>query len=150
MMLKPHSLGALLVTLLALPALPSVPAHAAPAAHVAPVAPVAIAEGHTADQISRFLATFYGQHGPSPHDREYNVSQVLKDRQELSKDSDVLLCSQNAPLGIGIGPVTVAQAAGVGWATVTTQWAEGVTDTFTAYVRLDSKPIRLDDVICAG
>ncbi|MFD4866548.1 hypothetical protein [Streptomyces sp. NPDC058412] len=147
MMLKPHSLGALLVTLLALPALPSVPAHAAPAAHVAPVA---IAEGHTADQISRFLATFYGQHGPSPHDREAGVSQTLKDRQQVSTDSDVLLCSQNAPQNIGIGPVTVAQAAGVGWATVTTQWAGGVTDTFTAYVRLDSKPIRLDDVICAG
>ncbi|MFB7176489.1 hypothetical protein ACFCYI_02115 [Streptomyces sp. NPDC056257] len=151
MMLKPHSLGALLLTLLALPALSSVPAaHAAPAAHVAAGAPVASAEGHTADQISRFLATFYGDHGPSPQDREQHVSQVLKDRQEVSRDSDVLLCSQNQPQKIGIGPVTVAQAAGVGWATVTTHWAGGVTDTFTAYVRLDSKPIRLDDVICAG
>ncbi|MEU7725772.1 hypothetical protein AB0B78_11080 [Streptomyces sp. NPDC040724] len=147
MMLKPYSLGALLLTLLALPALSSVPAHAAPAPAVAPVP---IAEGHTADQISRFLATFYGAHGPSPDDREQHVSQVLKDRQKVNTDSDVLLCSQNAPQNIGIGPVTVAQAAGVGWATVTTHWAGGVTDTFTAYVRLDSKPIRLDDVICAG
>ncbi|MEU7599645.1 hypothetical protein [Streptomyces sp. NPDC041003] len=149
MMLKPYSLGALLLTLLALPALSSVPAHAAPAPTPA-VAPVPIAEGHTADQISRFLATFYGAHGPSPDDREQHVSQVLKDRQKVNTDSDVLLCSQNAPQNIGIGPVTVAQAAGVGWATVTTHWAGGVTDTFTAYVRLDSKPIRLDDVICAG
>ncbi|WP_405828310.1 hypothetical protein [Streptomyces sp. NBC_00105] len=147
MMLKPHSLGALLLTLLALPALSSVPALAAPAPSVAPVA---IAEGHTADQISRFLATFYGAHGPSPHDREQHVSQILKDRQQVNADSDVLLCSQNEPQSIGIGPVTVAQSAGVGWATVTTHWAGGVTDTFTAYVRLDSKPIRLDDVICAG
>ncbi|MEJ8645805.1 hypothetical protein WKI68_40510 [Streptomyces sp. MS1.HAVA.3] len=106
--------------------------------------------GHTADQIGRFLAGFYGDHGPSAHDREHRVSQVLKDRQQENADADVLLCAQNKPHAIGIGPVTVAQSAAVGWATVTTHWAAGDTDTFTAYVRLDSRPIRVDDVICAG
>ncbi|MGW7438657.1 hypothetical protein [Streptomyces sp. NPDC054849] len=141
MMLKPYRLGAVLLALLAPPVIAPVPALAVPAATPG---------GHTADQIGRFLAGFYRHHGPSAHDREHRVSQVLKDRQQENAGVDVLLCAQNAPLDIGIGPVTVAQAAAVGWATVTTHWAGGDTDTFTAYVRLDSRPIRLDDVICAG
>ncbi|MFB7807252.1 hypothetical protein [Streptomyces virginiae] len=150
MMLKPYSLGALLLTLSALPVTAPAPAVAAPAAAVpAAVVPAATPEGHTADQIGRFLARFYGKHGPSEHDRRHHVSQVLVERQ-TNTQSDVLLCTQNEPQDIGIGPVTVAQAAGVGWATVTTHWGADKTDTFTAYVRLDSKPIRIDDVICAG
>ncbi|MFD6225582.1 hypothetical protein ACFWFZ_01655 [Streptomyces sp. NPDC060232] len=152
MMLKPHSLGALLLTLSALPVMAPAPAVAfadpGPAA-AAPVAPAAAPGGHTADQIGRFLARFYRTHGPSAHDRRHHVSQVLLERQATTQ-SDVLLCAQNEPRDIGIGPVTVAQAAGVGWATVTTHWDADRTDTFTAYVRLDSKPIRIDDVICAG
>ncbi|MFE6906366.1 hypothetical protein [Streptomyces erythrochromogenes] len=147
MILKPYRLGALLLALSALPALPSAPAVAAPAAAAVPAA---APEGHTADQIGRFLARFYGEHGPSAHDRRHHVSQVLQERQQTHTESDVLLCAQNAPHDIGIGPVTVAQAAGVGWATVTTHWGTDKTDTFTAYVRLDSRPIRVDDVICAG
>ncbi|MGW6978923.1 hypothetical protein ACWGE1_05660 [Streptomyces sp. NPDC054932] len=141
MMLKPHRLAALLPALLALPVMPCVPAVAAPAAAV---------RGHTAAQISDFLTGFYGDHGPSTYNRENRVSPVLKERQQENEEVDVLLCAQNEPQDISIGPVTVAQAAAVGWATVTTHWASGTTDTFTAYVRLDSKPIRLDDVICAG
>ncbi|MGW7330168.1 hypothetical protein ACWGIU_16535 [Streptomyces sp. NPDC054840] len=142
MMLKPYRLGALLLTVIALPVMPSVPAFAAPAA--------VAAKGHTAAQISDFLSGFYGDHGPSAQDRENRVSQILKERQEADGEVDVLLCSPEEPQDISIGPVTVAKTASVGWATVTTHWASGDTDTFTAYVRLDSSPIRLDDVICAG
>ncbi|MER7732890.1 hypothetical protein ABTX80_18590 [Streptomyces erythrochromogenes] len=149
MILKPYRLGALLLALSALPALPSAPAVAAPAPAAAAVS-AAAPQGHTADQIGRFLARFYGEHGPSAHDRRHHVSQVLQERQQTHTESDVLLCAQNAPHDIGIGPVTVAEAAGVGWATVTTHWGTDKTDTFTAYVRLDSRPIRVDDVICAG
>ncbi|MEU4353839.1 hypothetical protein [Streptomyces virginiae] len=147
MMLKPYSLGALL--LLTLSALPVMAPSAVAVPAAAAVAPAASPEGHTADQIGRFLARFYGKHGPSAHDRRHHVSQVLLERQTTTQ-SDVLLCAQNEPQDIGIGPVTVAQAAGIGWATVTTHWAADETDTFTVYVRLDSKPIRVDDVICAG
>ncbi|MFC9582274.1 hypothetical protein ACFVJ8_05430 [Streptomyces yangpuensis] len=146
MMLKSYGLGALL---LALPTLPVLPPASTPAPAVA-VPAAAAPEGHTADQIGRFLVRFYGKHGPSDHDRRHHISQVLQDRQLTNTESDVLLCAQNEPLDIGVGPVTVAQAAGVGWATVTTHWGADRTDTFTAYVRLDSKPIRVDDVICAG
>lgn len=136
--------SALLLVLLALPAaLACGPALAAPPDRGA-------ARHHTATQISRFLGSFYGDHGPTAYDREYRVSQVLKDKQAATPDADVLLCSQNRPLDVAVGPVTVAQSAGVGWATVTTHWSADATDTFTAYVRLDSLPIRLDDVICAG
>lgn len=138
----PYSLGVLPLTLLAL--LAPAPAHARPAL------PEASPGGHTATEIGRFLTDFYGDHGPSAEERKEQVSQLLKDKQEVAKEADVLLCAQNEPLDIGIGAVTVAQSAGVGWATVTTEWGGGTTDTFTAYVRLDSHPIRLDDVICAG
>ncbi|WP_405532725.1 hypothetical protein OG592_35600 [Streptomyces avidinii] len=147
MMLKPYRLGALLLTLLALPVMPSVPAFALAAS----AAPAAVAgKGHTAAQIGDFLIGFYGEHGPSAQDRETRVSQILKERQLLNEEVDVLLCAHDEPRDISIGPVTVAKTASVGWATVTTHWGSGDTDTFTAYVRLDSTPIRLDDVICAG
>ncbi|MFD4243416.1 hypothetical protein ACFWP3_17745 [Streptomyces sp. NPDC058525] len=144
MKLKPYSLGALLLILLAPATVSSVPAFAS-AAVVSPVP-----ERHSADVIGRFLAGFYGEHGPTLHDRETRVSPVLKERQTANPDADVLLCTRNEPRDIVIGPVTVAQSAVVGWATVTTHWDAGLTDTFTAYVRLDSQPIRVDDVICAG
>ncbi|WP_405442685.1 hypothetical protein OG373_35315 [Streptomyces avidinii] len=147
MMLKPYRLGALLLTLLALPVMPSVPAFAL----MASAAPAAVAgRGHTAAQIGDFLVGFYGEHGPSAQDRETRVSQILKERQLVNEEVDVLLCAHDEPRDISIGPVTVAKTASVGWATVTTHWGSGDTDTFTAYVRLDSTPIRLDDVICAG
>ncbi|MCX4631557.1 MULTISPECIES: hypothetical protein [unclassified Streptomyces] len=141
MKIMPYSLGALLLPLLALPA---------PTTAVADPAPVAVRHRHNAAEISTFLASFYGHHGPSPHDRDQRVSQQLKEKQAHSPYSDVLLCAQNEPWDIAIGAVTVAQSAGVGWATVTTHWSADSTDTFTAYVRLDSRPIKLDDVICAG
>ncbi|MFE9631148.1 hypothetical protein [Streptomyces sp. NPDC006463] len=143
MKLKPYSLVALLLTLSAPVTLPSVPALAAPVAVPGP-------PRHDAEAISHFLAAFYGKHGPSHRDRESRISQVLKDRQKETPEVDVLLCAQNEPQDISVGPVTVAQSAAVGWATVTTHWESGETDTFTAYVRLDSEPIRVDDVICAG
>ncbi|GHI83677.1 hypothetical protein [Streptomyces xanthophaeus] len=148
MKLMPYSLGVLSLALLALLAPPSAAVPGADPTTAA--APGAATRQHTASQIGTFLTTFYGDHGPSAFDRRYRISSVLQERQVLSPDGDVLLCAQNQPKDIGIGPVTVAQLAGVGWATVTTHWEAGVTDTFTAYVRLDSRPIRLDDVICAG
>ncbi|MGE7383930.1 hypothetical protein ACQKM2_00320 [Streptomyces sp. NPDC004126] len=105
---------------------------------------------HTAEEITTFLTAFYGDHGPSARDRGQRISQQLKEKQAHSPDADVVLCAQGVPRDISVGPATVAQAAGVGWATVTTTWDSGATDTFTAYVRLDSRPIALDDVICAG
>lgn len=144
MKLKPYTLGALLLTLLAPATLSSAPALASPV--VVPAGP----ERHSADVIGRFLAEFYGHHGPSPYHRETRVSQVLKDRQKESPGIDVLLCAQNEPSDIVIGPVTVAHSAEVGWSTITTHWDAGRTDTFTVYVRLDSRPILVDDVICAG
>ncbi|MEU7554192.1 hypothetical protein AB0B01_17970 [Streptomyces sp. NPDC044571] len=145
MKITPYSLGALLLAPLALLAPSSAAAHADPA-------PAAAHHRHRhgAAEISTFLTAFYGAHGPSPRDREQRVSQQLKEKQAHIPYVDVLLCAQNEPQHIAIGPVTVAQTAGVGWATVTTLWDEGITDTFTAYVRLDSHPIVLDDVICAG
>ncbi|MFI5641717.1 hypothetical protein ACIA8H_30435 [Streptomyces goshikiensis] len=133
-------LGALLVTVLA----------AAPSAAATTV--TAPAPPHDAAQIRTFLTDFYGHHGPSEANRYDRISQALRDKQQQS-DVDVLLCSRSAPERIEVGAVTVAPGARVGWATVTTHWGRGAearTDTFTAYVRLDSRPIRLDDVICAG
>ncbi|MER7465903.1 hypothetical protein [Streptomyces sp. NPDC097981] len=141
MKITPYSLGALLLTLLALPA---------PTPAVADPTPAVTRQRHTAAEITTFLTSFYGHHGPSAYDREQRVSQQLKDKQAHAPESDVLLCAQNEPQDIAIGTATVAQAAGVGWATVTTQWGSDSIDTFTAYVRLDSRPIKLDDVICAG
>ncbi|MFD7259814.1 hypothetical protein [Streptomyces sp. NPDC059874] len=143
MKLMPYSLGALPLTLLAL--LTPAAAHAGPAS-----APGDVPGGHSASEIGRFLTDFYGDHGPSANDRQNHVSQVLKDKQKENTEADVLLCAQNEPQDIVIGPVTVLQDAGIGWATVTTHWGADTTDTFTAYVRLDSQPIRIDDVICAG
>ncbi|WP_030157860.1 hypothetical protein [Streptomyces sp. NRRL S-244] len=146
----PYSLGALLLTLLAL----SAPTPAIAAADPADPAPVGARHRHTGSEISAFLTSFYGHHGPSARDRDQRVSQQLKEKQAHAPSSDVLLCAQkepsNEPWEIAVGPVTVAQSAGVGWATVTTHWGAGQPDTFTAYVRLDSRPIKLDDVICAG
>ncbi|MEU6892594.1 hypothetical protein ABZ934_12520 [Streptomyces sp. NPDC046557] len=149
MKLTPRLPGALLLALTAF-VLPA--AIAAPAlADAPPFGEItARAHRHTAAQISGFLIGFYGHHGPSAHDRRHRVSQQLKDKQKNYPDSDVLLCARSKPNRITVGPATVAQNAGVGWATVTTHWDGGATDTFTAYVRLDSRPIRVDDVICAG
>ncbi|GLX36238.1 hypothetical protein Sros01_23110 [Streptomyces roseochromogenus] len=145
MTLTPHRSGALLLALSAalFPVLPS------PAAASADPGPLRH-HRHTAEEITRFLTTFYGKHGPTEQDRALRVSQQLKTKQEHTRDSDVVLCSVSAPREIEVGPATVAPSAGVGWATVTTSWDSGATDTFTAYVRLDSLPIQLDDVICAG
>ncbi|MFD8413048.1 MULTISPECIES: hypothetical protein [unclassified Streptomyces] len=143
MRLTSYAVGAALLSLLALPAPSSSAAAADPA-------PAQARLRHTAADISRFLTSFYGSHGPSAHDRSQRVSQHLKDRQALSPGLDILLCAPQEPRDIAVGPVTVAQSANVGWATVTTHWATGTSDTFTAYVRLDSQPITLDDVICAG
>ncbi|MEV6579820.1 hypothetical protein AB0M92_16860 [Streptomyces sp. NPDC051582] len=139
-----YSVGALLLALLVLPA----PTTAFAA--VADPTPVAVRHRHTASEISAFLTAFYGHHGPSALDREQSISQQLREKQAHAPTSDVLLCAQNEPRDIVVGAVTVAQSAGVGWATVTTHWSADQTDTFTAYVRLDSRPIKLDDVICAG
>ncbi|MFE0878031.1 hypothetical protein ACFW4X_24760 [Streptomyces smyrnaeus] len=112
--------------------------------------PAAAAERrHTGREIHRFLTWFYGEHGPTDSQREHFVSDFLKQKQADNPDHDVLLCAQNTPQNIEVGPVTVAQSAGFGWATVTAYWADGTTSTFTGYVALDSHPIELHDVVCA-
>ncbi|MHC8562096.1 hypothetical protein ACW23B_11465 [Streptomyces albidoflavus] len=58
----------------------------------------------------------------------------------------MILCAQNEPVAIEVGPVTVAQSAGFGWATGDLL-AGGARQTLTAYVALDSDPIELHDVV---
>ncbi|MFD9354491.1 hypothetical protein [Streptomyces sp. NPDC060031] len=148
MKLMPYGLGVLVPTLFAL--LFPTPVHAV--AHPAPTRSTSaypVPGHHTAPQISRFLSAFYGQHGPSALKRDRHVSAQLREKQVRTPEYDVLLCAQNEPRRIDIGPVTVQEYAGIGSATVTTHWGSDDTRTFTAYVRLDSKPIELDDVICA-
>ncbi|MFF5516871.1 hypothetical protein [Streptomyces coeruleorubidus] len=71
-------------------------------------------------------------------------------RGAANPEFDVLLCAQNLPASIDIGPVTTAQSAGVGRATVSTYWNGGSDKAdFTAYVDLDAtRPIQLLDVDC--
>ncbi|MEU7317071.1 hypothetical protein [Streptomyces sp. NPDC007083] len=104
---------------------------------------------HTGPEIHRFLAWFYGTHGPDRRQREHFVSDLLKRKQARHPDRDVILCAQNTPRNIEVGPVTTAQSAGFGWAPVTAYWADGTASTSTAYVALDSHPIELHDVVCA-
>lgn len=106
---------------------------------------------YTAEQIHTFLVDFYGEHGPSDFARKYAVSKVFTDQVGTDPGYDVLLCAQNSPESIDVGPVTTAQSARVGWATITTHWGQGTTEaTFTAYVDLDATlPIQLLNVDCA-
>ncbi|MEU8436481.1 hypothetical protein AB0F18_26965 [Streptomyces sp. NPDC029216] len=147
MTLTPHRSGALLLA--AVSALFPLFASSAPAAALADPQP-RWAHRHTTEEITRFLRSFYGSHGPSEQDRVHRVSQLLKDKQAHTPETDVLLCRPGTPESITVGQATAMPSAFVGWATVTTTWPFGATDTFTAYVRTDSRPIMLDDVICAG
>lgn len=132
---------------------------AAPSAHAAAPAPaqaqardtepVSVRALHTGPEIHRFLTWFYGERGPTPQQRERHVSAFLKDKQARNPGHDVILCAQNTPRDLAIGPVTVARSAGFGWAPVTAYWEDGTTSTSTAYVALDSQPIELHDVMCA-
>ncbi|MFE0221197.1 hypothetical protein ACFW0U_10035 [Streptomyces albidoflavus] len=126
-------------------AVPAPPPHAT--AEAAPTFAKA-ADRHTAQEIRAFLRWFYDGTGPSPYQREHWTSDYLKAKQAETPDHDVILCAQNEPVAIEVGPVTVAQSAGFGWATVTTSWAGGARQTLTAYVGLDSDPIELHDVVC--
>ncbi|NSC24728.1 hypothetical protein FM076_27665 [Streptomyces albus subsp. chlorinus] len=156
------SAAALALTAPAAQAAPSTrTAPSAPTAQAAPSTPVPqvyapptghaaqVRNRHTGPGIHRFLTWFYGQHGPTEQRREHFVSDFLKQKQAQNPDHDVILCAQNTPQRIEVGPVTVAQSAGFGWATVTAYWADGTTSTSTAYVALDSHPIELHDVVCA-
>lgn len=121
----------------------------APPSPAPQTAPSPQAHRHTGPEIHRFLTWFYGAHGPTAQQRERYVSDFLKKKQHQHPDHDVILCAQNTPQRVAVGPVTVAQSAGSGWATVTAYWADGTTSTSTAYVALDSHPIELHDVECA-
>ncbi|GAA2943965.1 hypothetical protein [Streptomyces enissocaesilis] len=124
-------------------------AHHTPAVRTTPTAEPAPDKRWTAAEIHRFLAGFYGKHGPSPWEREHQVAPGLKERAAGIPDYDLLLCAQNEPRNISIGKVTTAQSARVGWATVTTHWGANDKQRFTAYVDLDAeKPIKLLDVAC--
>ena len=105
---------------------------------------------YTAEEIHTFLEDFYGEHGPGDFARKYGISPQLEEKVADNPEFDVLLCAQNIPASIDIGPVTTAQSARVGWATVSTYWngGSGKAD-FTAYVDLDAtRPIQLLDVDC--
>ncbi|WEV27711.1 hypothetical protein OYE22_22905 [Streptomyces sp. 71268] len=110
----------------------------------------ATARQYDAKEVRHFLKGFYGNHGPSAWEREHLVTEELKEKAAQTPDYDLLLCAQNIPKAIDIGPVTTAQSAGVGWAPVTTHWGKGQdTQVFTAYVGLDaSKPMKLMDISC--
>ncbi|MFE6775484.1 hypothetical protein [Streptomyces sp. NPDC057702] len=107
---------------------------------------------YDAKEVRHFLKGFYGHHGPSAWQREHLVTEELKEKVAQTPDYDLLLCAQNTPQDIEIGPVTTAQSAGVGWAPITTHWGKGQdTQVFTAYVGLDaSKPMKLTDISCEG
>ncbi|KOT55966.1 MULTISPECIES: hypothetical protein [Streptomyces] len=105
---------------------------------------------YTAEEIRRFLVSFYGKHGPSAWQREHQVSAELKKKAAETPDYDLLLCAQNTPRNITVGKVTTAQSARVGWATITTYWSGNRKQNFTAYVDLDAtRPIELLDVSCS-
>ncbi|MFH8595648.1 hypothetical protein [Streptomyces rimosus] len=105
---------------------------------------------YTAEEIRRFLVSFYGKHGPSAWQREHQVSAELKKKAAETPDYDLLLCAQNTPRNITVGKVTTAQSARVGWATITTYWSGNRQQNFTAYVDLDAtRPIELLDVSCS-
>ncbi|WP_369200782.1 hypothetical protein [Streptomyces sp. PU-14G] len=125
------------------------PSEPTPQIYAPPAASPQAQDRHTGPEIRRFLGWFYGEHGPTDQQREKWVSDFLKEKQQQNPDHDVILCAQNAPRNIEVGPVTVAQSAGFGWATVTAYWTDGTTSTSTAYVALDSHPIELHDVVCA-
>ncbi|MDO0929338.1 hypothetical protein QQY24_29480 [Streptomyces sp. TG1A-8] len=118
----------------------------------APATAADTADRYTADEIHTYLEDFYGEHGPDAFARKYGVSSYLKERMaDNDTGYDLLVCAQNDPLSIDVGPVVTAQSAGVGWATVTTHWGSTGEDTatFTAYVMLDAtRPILLQDVDC--
>ncbi|MFE9330264.1 hypothetical protein [Streptomyces sp. NPDC006925] len=157
--------GAAVLALVAPSAWAAPSGQGAPSAHTAPARPTpqvyeppagaqagsghTAARRHTGPEIHRFLTWFYGTHGPDRRQRQYFVSDLLKRKQAQHPDRDVILCAQNTPRDIEVGPVTTAQSAGFGWATVTAYWADGTASTSTAYVALDSHPIELHDVVCA-
>ncbi|MFD5184243.1 hypothetical protein ACFWMQ_16860 [Streptomyces sp. NPDC058372] len=149
-MIKHVAAAALAACVLSLAPVASAAAPAPPlsSADEAGTAPAKAAERHTAEEIHAFLRWFYDGTGPSPWQRERWTSAYLKSKQAETADHDVLLCAQKEPLSIEVGPVTVAQSAGFGWATVTTSWTGGARQTLTAYVALDSDPIELHDVVC--
>lgn len=110
-------------------------------------------EQYTAKQVSRFLTHFYGKTGPTAWEREHLVSDDLKQRAaEAPPGFDLILCHSNTADidDIDIGPVTTAQSAGVGWATVFLGFGpDQEIAAFTAFVDLDTaQPLKLLDVDC--
>ncbi|MFF2520724.1 hypothetical protein [Streptomyces liangshanensis] len=106
---------------------------------------------YTAAEIRTFLQDFYGEQGPGPFARTYGISPRLAQRVKDTDGYDLLLCAQNTPQSIDIGPATTAQSLGRGWATVTTHWGGSGenTSSFKAYVDLDAtRTIQLLDVDC--
>lgn len=145
---------AMALTLAVAPAASAAPAAAAPDASVQQQSRADLRTDpngrYTAEEIRRFLVSFYGKHGPSAWKREHQVSAELKKKAAETPDYDLLLCAQNTPRNISVGKVTTAQSARVGWATVTTYWSGNREEHFTAYVDLDAtRPIALLDVACS-
>lgn len=91
------------------------------------------------------------QHGPQVTCNGAGAER-LKEKVADNPEFDVLLCAQNIPAFIDIGPVTTAQSARLGWATVSTYWNGGSDKAdFTAYVDLDpTRPVQLLDVDCGS
>ncbi|MYV53334.1 hypothetical protein [Streptomyces sp. SID3212] len=106
---------------------------------------------YTAAEIRTFLQDFYGEQGPGPFARKYGISPYLAQRVKETEGFDLLLCAQNTPRSIDVGPATTAQSLGRGWATVTAHWggSGASTTSFKAYVDLDATyTIQLLDVDC--
>jgi hypothetical protein len=140
---------------LGLAALAGSPASAAtttaPAARPVHAPAVDVNNRYTAEEIHTFLTDFYGEHGPGDFARKYGITDSLKEKVAANEGTDILLCAQNEPRSIDIGPVTTAQSARLGYATVTTHWGGSGQDTahFTAYVDLDAtRPIQLLNTVC--
>jgi hypothetical protein len=109
------------------------------------------ADRYTGEQVHTFIEDFYGEHGPGDFARKYGISPYLAQRVQEADGYDLLLCAQNTPASIDVGPGVTAQSAGVGWAEVTAHWGgeDASTTTFTAYVDLDAtRTIQLIDVSC--
>lgn len=97
----------------------------------------------------RFLAGFYGHRGPDRRQRIRYVSPQLRHRAaRVARDYDLLLCAQNTPRDVSVGPVTRTRD-GRGRATVTVRFAGRQHSSFTAYVTLDARrPMRVDGITC--
>jgi len=101
-----------------------------------------------ASSAHRFLVGFYGHRGPNRLHRTRDVTPELRRAAARTRTFDLLLCAQNTPVDIRVGRV-VDSSFDRGRAQITTHWAGGRTQFFTAWVAADRYgTLRLSDVSC--